>query len=229
MSLEQDITDFLQNFNSGLSETDKRKLRESARKAGLEKWRWSYGIKAMSVGGLSGLIPSKDLTTISAVMLTDLTALLFLTARASFGIGHIIDQNEVNYGNDILGILSIWTGVAEAVTVVPAGKIGLKLSAKALPKVVGPLAAQLAYKATLKTNAKFASKLTSKVAAKMATKLASKLAGKEVVKVMGPAIGSGASLLIDLWIINGIMDAAHKYYSHPYLATDNELGGLAQA
>lgn len=231
MSFEQTFVDMLQSFNPVFSEEEKIKLRDSARGSGLQKWKWMYRGQAMLVGGASGLIPSNDLGQAGSIMLADLSALLLLSARASFGLGHIVDINEVNYGEDIMGILGQWTGVVEAVSFVPAGKVGLKLSVKALPKVVAPLTAHLAY-ATIKTNGKLAAKLASKVATKMATKVGTKLLTKEGIKAFSqaaPLISSGASLYVNLWIINDIMKAAEQYYSNPYLVIDDELGGLAPA
>lgn len=235
MSLEDEFGKFFESFKPTFTENDKTKLRQSARRSTLQKWRWSYGIKAMSVGAVSGLIPSKDLGTAGTIMMADLSALLLLSMRASFGIGHIIDKNEVNYGDDIIGILAIWTQVGqpvEALAVVPVGKVALKLSAKSLPKVAAPLVGQLAYKGLSKTNSKVLAKLTSKVVAKMATKIGTKLAAKEGIKTfsqVAPLVGSAASLSINLWIINGIMDAAEKYYSGTILLVDDDLGGLAPA
>lgn len=233
MSFEQAITEILESFNTGFSQEDKIKLRESAQRAGLQNWKWRHRGQAMLVGGASGLILAKDLVTGSTVMVADLSALLLLSARASFGIGHIIDKNEVNHNkDDIMGILALWTGIADAVTLVPTGKVGIKLTAKPVSKVIIPLGAQLASKAIVKTHGKIAGKLASKVGTKIATKIATKLAAKESVKAVSqaaPWIGGIASLSVNLWIINGIMDAAEKYYSNPYLAVDDDLGGLAPA
>lgn len=212
------------------SDEDKIKLRNSARNSGMQKWRWIHGLQAMAIGGLSGIVPTNNIGVICSLVTIDLAELLILSFNASFGIGHILDNNEVLYGDDILGILSIWTEMAEALSIIPPGKFGLKLSVKALPKVAPTLVSKLSYKAILKTNSKFSAKLASKVAGKVSAKIATKVATKEgvkqVVSDIAPWIGGVTSLGINCWIINDIMDSAEKYYSSPYLILDNELGGL---
>lgn len=138
---------------------------------------------------------------------------------ASYGVGAILGHQE--FGENILEeedfslTLAYWAD-DEDVMQAMAGKGAADLSAKVGTKIASKLIPKSTAKILTKTMISSsthlaASKLGAKIAAKPAAKFASKFVAKGIggfVPFVGAAVGAG----VNLWLLNGIQDAAEAFY-----------------
>jgi hypothetical protein len=146
----------------------------------------------------------------------DLAYLLRTCARAAIGIGHILGE-EVEHEEDMYAILAIWSGAAEASQHVVTGKLAVKVGGKVGMQYAATTTATILTKSALKGNSKLAVKIASKAAAKLGAKLTAKVGTKWI-----PVFGGVASAAVNLWVINGIMDAAYSRYTNPFIVFDDD-------
>lgn len=145
----------------------------------------------------------------------------------AFGIGHLLGC-QIDYDLDREIILAIWAGEGSLETSVPSGKVGIKVNNKAVLASRGLMGVVLT-SSLIKGSAKFLAKLSAKLVAKTVAKMSAKLAAKTggaTVPIFGAFVSGG----INLWLVQGFLDAAEQYYSAQnmnqavYLVlNDNEL------
>lgn len=166
----------------------------------LSDWNTKQKALVATSGAASMAIPGVHL----AGMAADIAFLMNRMAVASYGIGAIHYQkhgigNELSE-DDFSNILAIWAGeeehLLEGVSSKVTGKAGLKYAAKAAAKKAG---------------IKIGNKLSSKMATKLAAKFGGKLGGK-MLSGFVPFIGPAVSGTINYFFIDGVTDAAEKYY-----------------
>jgi len=185
----------------------------------VEDWKREHVLKAASSGALTGMIGGPiGLAAIPA----DLAWCGRVSSHGCFGIGLIRDR-DVDYDYDMNLILAIWSGVAESASVVPAGKLAIKVGGgKMMIKASGIVAGALVSKASLKGGSKLGAKLAAKAASKAAAKVTAKLASKSTAFI--PIIGGLISGGVNWWLVSGLLDAADKFYDHDYVViTDHEV------
>lgn len=146
----------------------------------------------------------------------DLAYLLRTGARASIGIGHILGE-VVEHDVDMFAILAVWCGAAEAAQHVTTGKVAVKVGGKVGMQYAASTTATVLTKSVLKGNSKFVIRIASKAAAKLGAKLAAKVGTKWI-----PIFGGVASAAVNLWVVNGLMDAAHSRYTNPFIVFDDD-------
>lgn len=138
----------------------------------------------------------------------DTNALIQNAGRLVFGVGHILwredeTNRQVDYENDLALVLALWSGASKMGDAL-YGKISLKLASdKTLIKGSSKIIPKLIFK----NGSGAASKLAAKIAGKLATKYGAKIATKWI-----PVVGGVTSATINMWILNGLFDAAEAYY-----------------
>ncbi|PLZ27163.1 J domain-containing protein [Fischerella thermalis] len=147
----------------------------------------------------------------------------------AFGIGHLLGC-QIDYNLDREIILAIWAGEGSLETSVPSGKVGIKVNNKAASASASRgLMGVVLTSSLIKGSAKFLGKLSAKLVAKAVAKISAKLAAKTggaAIPVFGAFVSGG----VNLWLVQGFLDAAEQYYSAQnmnqavYLVlNDNEL------
>jgi transcription termination factor NusB len=127
----------------------------------------------------------------------------------AFGIGHLLGC-QIDYNLDREMILAIWAGEGSLETSVPAGKVGIKINNKAASsaRLMGVVIQFSLLKGSAKLLVKLSAKLVAKVAAKIGAKLAVKTGGAAI-----PIYGAFVSGGVNLWLVQGLLNAAEQYYS----------------
>ena len=219
MSLNEDIAQVFKDLGNLGNRLEREALERQAKNYHLSDWKAERIAMVVGSGALSGALGGPiGLAAIPA----DLAWCGRVSGLGCFGIGHILGR-EVDYDLDMSLIMSIWTGLGEAASVVPAGKVGIKICGKATPKIAGKVAGVLVSKVALKGGSKLGAKLASKAATKAATKVVTKLAAKGGTGWI-PIVGGIVSGGINWWLVGGLLDAAEQYYKHDYLILrDHEL------
>ncbi len=193
-------------------------LKRTAKSYSLGEWKTIQMTKLGVVGAMTGLFGGPFGLVLEGL---DITYLLAAAGRGCYGIGHIMGRS-IDYDSDLTIILAIWCGAAEAGGAIAAGKVGIKVAGKAAVGIGANVAGKLAGKLATKSAMKLGSKGGAKVIALASTKLAAKIASKMSVKwipILGGIIGAG----INVWIMDGLMEAADKYYSNNYVVLSDEL------
>lgn len=221
MSLNDEIATMFKDLANLGTKMEREQLKKQVKGYSVNGWKTERLTMVVTSGALSGAIGGPvGLAAIPA----DLAWCGRVSALGCFGIGHIKNV-DIDYDVDMNLILAIWTGLAEATSLIPAGKVGIKVSSKAATLGAGMVAGSLISKATLKGSSKLGAKLASKAASKAATKLAAKLMAKGGTGWI-PVIGGLVSGGVNWWLVSGLLDAAEKYYSHEYVyLRDGELAG----
>lgn len=195
------------------------------------------GALAGSIGGPWGF----------AAMGADLVWLGKNAGQGCLGVGYALGENVDR--NDIDLILAVWTklvtpkntvgpgevaistsdlspweGTAMKGSVVPSGKMASKLGVKPTAKLTGKIVAK---KFAVKGGSKMGAKLVTFAVSTATTKLVAKLAAKAGTSWI-PVFGGFVSGGVNWWLIDGLLNAAQRYYSHKYLIIeDPELADLA--
>ncbi len=212
MSINDEIATMFKDLANLGTKMEREQLKKQVKGYSVNGWKTERLTMVVTSGALSGAIGGPvGLAAIPA----DLAWCGRVSALGCFGIGHIKNV-DIDYDVDMNLILAIWTGLAEATSLIPAGKVGIKVSSKAAPKVAGMVAGSLISKASLKGGSKLGAKLASKAASKAATKLAAKLMAKGGTGWI-PVIGGLVSGGVNWWLVSGLLDAAEEYYSHEYV------------
>lgn len=198
------------NFNST---QEKEELSKEIKHYNLDSWKNLNRTKTGSAGFATGVLGGPWAVAAEGA---DMAYLLRTCARASIGIGHILNA-DIDHEEDIYAILAIWSGAAEAANHAVQGKLLIKVGSKVGIKYGAATTAAILSKSTLKGGSKLATKIIALASSKMAAKLSTKIATKWI-----PVVGGAASAAVNLWVINGFMDAAHKYYTNEYLSVDEE-------
>ncbi len=231
-SVEQVILDIFQGMANVGTTREQHTLCREARQQSLSRWR-SKNLNSVSIaGGLAGIIGGPIGIGLEVV---DFGWLIHKSARASYGIGYILDKREVDYEVDIKLILGIWTGTVWGAEYVPAGKVGILLGLKGMGGTGAVVGSKVVAKSAIKAASKPMGKLVAKSAVKTSIKFGQNLAKAAAVKVgwkqtgktvskLIPLIGGGVSIAVNRWIINDIMDAAEQYYHNPAVVFNDELG-----
>lgn len=167
-------------------------------------WRVKQALKATSIGAAAAAIPVYSYLTLPA----DLTATLRIMHRCATGMCFIIlgHADEETYA----GVLAVWSGEVQL-----DDNLAKQVAAKALATAGSTVGGQLGLKLSIKafnicTTAIVTKKLGPKVAQKVAAKLTSKLAAKATTRwipIISAFVGGGTNL----WILDGIADAAEEY------------------
>jgi hypothetical protein len=193
----------------------------------LDRWRWEHrGLAASCAGG--NLLPGPAAL---AALVIEIPALLHVMSRGALGVGVCIGEgcDDADYE----AILAVWsgalklddglreallaqiaaptavtlgssTGVAAATAV--AGKAGTKLVIKGATKLNGIV---LSSAVMLLAGKKAAAQVGAKTAAaQISAKIISSLPARVV-----PIIGAGICAGVNVWFVNGIVDAAERYYA----------------
>ena len=195
------------------SSSAKAELMTEAARYRLEEWKNVNRAKTGGTGLATGIFGGPWALAAEGA---DMAYLLRTGARASIGIGHILGEN-VEHEEDMFAILAIWSGAAEAAGHVTAGKFAVKVGGKLGMQYGATTTATILAKSVLKGNSKIAIRIASKAAAKLGAKLAAKISTKWI-----PVVGGVASAAVNLWVINGIMDAAHRRYTNEYIVFDGD-------
>ncbi|MDY7093996.1 MAG: EcsC family protein [Acidobacteriota bacterium] len=191
----------------------KTELMVEASKHSLEEWKNLNRAKTGGAGFATGVLGGPWALAAEGA---DLAYLLRTAARAAIGVGHVLGE-EVEHEEDMYAILAIWSGAAEASQHVVAGKFVVKVGGKVGMQYAAATTATILAKSALKGNSKLAVKITSKAAAKLGAKLAAKVSTKWI-----PVFGGVASAAVNLWVMNGILDAAYGRYTNPYIIFDED-------
>jgi hypothetical protein len=196
------------------SSSAKAELMTEAGRHSLDEWKSVNRAKTGGTGVLTGILGGPWALAAEGA---DMAYLLRTSARASIGIGHILDK-DVEHEVDMYAILAIWCGVAQATMHVATGKFAVKVGGKLGMQYGLTTTATVVAKSVLKGNPKIAAKIATKAAGKLGAKLATKLGTKWI-----PVVGGVASAAVNIWVINGLMDAAQGYYTNDYVVFDNEI------
>ena len=197
---------------SGKIATNWETFEKKAKSHKLRKWKRKKNFQATSVGVGTGILGGP------AILLegVDIAALLRICAKGCFGIGYILD-GEVNPDEDLHSIVLVWAGVATASkTASTAGKITFKGGIKVKAKAAVIIAETVHTPVIL--SAKFGSK---KVAAFAGKKAGSKFlaTGSKLIPVIGGIVSGG----VNLWITNGLLNAAEEFYRTPYFTIEENI------
>lgn len=192
----------------------KAELRHEAERHNLDEWKNVNRAKTGGTGMLTGIFGGPWAVAAEGA---DLAYLLRTSARASIGIGHILGH-DVDHEEDMYAVLAIWSGAAEAAQHAVAGKFVVKVGGKIGMQYGLSTTATIAAKSVLKGNTKIVAKIAAKAAGKLGAKLAAKVGTKWI-----PVVGGVASAAVNLWVLNGLMDAAHSYYTNDYLLFDSDM------
>ncbi len=236
MTLEDTLTQTFRDWGQELNFQEREALKKKAMKcSSVEAWRNKHIAMVTTAGGAAGITGGWwSYAAISA----DLMWCRKVAPQACLGIGYI-KGNDVDFEQDMNLIMAIWSEIGTASTTVPAGKVGVKVSpkmtmkmgTKVLPKlaakgsgkIAGKVVGKVIGKTALKGTSQIAGVLTSKVVSKAVGKVSAKMAAKVGVGWI-PIIGGVVSGGINWWLLESLMDAAHQYYSNPYVVFDqNEL------
>ena len=212
MSINDEVAKMFKNLANLGTKKEREQLEKQVKRYNINDWKAKQLTMVVTSGAVSGAIGGPvGLGAIPA----DLAWCGRVSALGCFGIGHI-KKIEVDYDVDMNLIMALWTGLAEASSVVPAGKMAIKVSGKATPKLAGKVAGVLVSKGALKGGSKLGAKLASKAASKATTKLVAKLMAKTGTSWI-PLIGGVVSGGVNWWLVSGLLDAAEEYYSGEYL------------
>lgn len=130
----------------------------------------------------------------------------------AFGIGHLLGC-KVDYDLDREMILAIWAGEGSLEKYVPEGKVGIKINDKAVAaSVTKSIMGVVLTTSLVKGSSKFLGKLSAKLVAKAAAKLGAKV-GAKASSAWIPLIGGAVSGGVNVWLVQGLLDAAEQYYS----------------
>lgn len=179
---------------------------------------WQNAQRAMvgASGAAAVAIPLAHMAGIAA----DLAFVVNRMGVSTFGTGAILGSDR-GYGNileraDFEAVLAYWSGdegVREAMNGKGAADLASKAGFKVATKLYGKAAAITLTQTMLASSGYLiGQKLGGKAMAKVAAKVSAKFAGKTAagfIPILGPVVGGG----INLWIISGVLDAAHEFYS----------------
>jgi len=185
----------------------KKELKESTKDHDFNSWKTQCLGKGGGVGFLTGLAGGP---VGIALEVADTGYLIAMAGRASYGVGHIHNK-VIDYENDIEGILAIWAGAGKTIN-----KRDLAL------KTAIPVAGKIIVKANFKFGMKIAAKLSSKILAKASAKLSAKIASKLATKWV-PILGGVVSGAINIWVLDGLIDAAEDYYTSDAILINEDV------
>lgn len=214
-NLESSIATAVKNMSLMNSDESRMLLKKEAQSHSIQAWKNRTCVKVSGVGVLTGLLGGPVGVLLEVA---DIAYLLAPAGRGCYGVGHILGC-EIDYDDDINGILAIWAGVAIASHQVPLGKIGFKIACKSVVKISGKISVKVA----LKTGTKVSQKIVAKAAAKIASKVTTKI-GAKWIPVAGGVVSGG----INLWVASGLMNAAEKYYTGEYLIFNQDIDDINQ-
>jgi len=222
--LKEQIAEIFKDWGSELKPVHCAALRGEATKYSLADWQALNLAKVGASGGAGGILGGP--VGLMAII-PDLIFCREVSTRACLGIGYILEC-EVDVENDMNNILAYWSEAAslqDAGTVVPLGKMGIKLSnklaVKCVPKAIGKLVEKGAFKIGGKAAAKFAAKIATKASAKVVSKLVAKV-GFGWIPIAGGLLSGG----INIWLVGGLMEKAVYYYRHKdrkFLIIDDDV------
>ncbi|MEG3839385.1 hypothetical protein [Microcoleus sp. herbarium14] len=223
MSLNDNIAQTFKDLANLGNTMEREQLKKQVKGYSIKGWKEERIAMVVASGGISGALGGPmGLAAIPA----DLAWCGRVSALGCFGIGHI-KGIDVDYDVDMNLIMSIWTGLGEAASTIPVGKVGIKVCSKATPKIAAKVAGVLVSKVALKGGSKLGAKLASKAASKAAAKLATKLMAKTGTGWI-PLVGGIVSGGVNWWLVDGLLEAAEQYYSHEYIVLrDGELASAA--
>lgn len=219
MSINDEIAQMFKDLANLGTSMEREQLKKQVKGYTINEWKRERLTMVVTSGAVTGAMGGP---VGLAAILPDLAWCGRVGALGCFGIGHIKNV-DLDYDVDMNLIMAIWTGLAEARSYVPVGKVGIKVSGKVAPKIAGKVAGVLVSKVALKGGSKLGAKLASKAASKAATKLAAKLMAKTGTGWI-PLIGGVVSGGVNWWLVSGLLDAAEEYYSGEYVVLrDREL------
>jgi hypothetical protein len=130
----------------------------------------------------------------------------------AFGIGHLLGC-KVDYDLDREIVLAIWAGEGSLEKYVPEGKVGIKINDKAVgasatKSLMGIVLTTSLVKGSSKLLGKLSAKLGAKAVAKMGAKMGAK-ASTSWIPIVGGIVSGG----VNVWLVQGLLDAAEQYYS----------------
>jgi hypothetical protein len=201
-------------------------VRRDAQGETLSGWRTKHAALAGAAAG--GNLIGGPLAF--AALAIEIPALLNIMSRAALGIGAIVTGDCSD--DDYEPILAVWAGALEldgdlrkAVQSHLAGVSASTLASKAgvsmVTTVAGAGGAKIAAKAALSLNSMMLSAaigavIGRKVMLKGGARIAAgKMAGKIVSGLptrFMPLLGAAVAAGLNIWFVNGIMDAAERYY-----------------
>lgn len=223
MGLQDELIPIFQNWGSNLNSAEKKALRKKTTGYSINDWKAEHISMAVASGAASGAVGGP---VGLAAIIPDLVWCKKVGTQGCLGMGYIL-KHDVDYEQDMNGIMAIWTDIAEATVTVPAGKVGIKVSNKVTAKMAGKVAGKVVSKAAFKGGSKVGMKLITKVASKGAAKVATKLVAKTSFGWI-PLVGGAVSGGINWWLLNELLDAAEEYYTYPYaVLKDKEIASAA--
>lgn len=212
--LENAISDAIKKMSLIKSYKDKIELENKSKQYSFDDWKIKMMGKTGGVGFLTGLPGGPAGLVLEA---GDISYLLSTAGRACYGVGHILGR-KIDYKNDIPLILAIWSGAAEAASYIKGGKVGVKVSGKIGTKSMSKVAGKVVAKTAIKSGSKASQKIVAKATTKFLSKLAAK-AGTKWIPLIGGAVGAG----INACIMNGMIEAAYKYYKSRYVVFSEDI------
>ncbi len=201
-------------------------VREAAAGKSLERWRWEHrGLAAGCAGG--NLLPGPAAL---AALLIEIPAVLHVMSRAALGVGVCIGHGCDD--DDYQPILAVWSGALEldgqlrrAITAQLAAPTAATLSSSSgvalATTLAGKTGTKLAIKGATKLNGMVLSSAIMLLAGKKAgVQLGAKTAASQIsAKVLAslptrvvPLLGAGICAGVNIWFVNGIIDAAERYF-----------------
>jgi hypothetical protein len=219
MSLQDQVAQIFKDWGSDLNYSERIALEKKTRDYKVGNWKTEHIAYVVASGAASGAMGGP--VGIAAIP-ADLLWCKKVAVQGCLGIGYILGC-DVDYEKDMNFILALFADVGEPSYVIPAGKIGVKISNKAMTKIAPKVAGKVVEKIALKSGSKFAAKLAGKAATKASAKLMAKLTAKTGFGWI-PGVGGAVSAGINWWLLAGLLNAAEEYYKHPYLVVkDSEV------
>lgn len=187
-------------------------LRLRARQHTVAQWRLKSLLKVSSVGALTGAVGGP---VGLALEVTDTAYLFSMAGQACYGVGHILGR-PVDYETDMPLILAIWGGAARPIHGTGEDReIAIHVAEGA---GVGA-GTRVVSKSAFKAGGKLATRVAGIVGAKLAARYGAKLGTRWI-----PLLGSVTSGGVNWWLVDGLINAARRYYEAEYVLLDNELG-----
>ncbi|MBA4768570.1 MAG: hypothetical protein H2049_13190 [Porphyrobacter sp.] len=218
-SVGEIFVDLVNNMRPDLAE-----IYDGARTESLSDWKTRQNAMVTASGAASVSIPGLHLAGLAA----DVAFVLNRMGTASYGVGAIVGHqacaDNILEEEDFSLILAYWAD-DEDVMQAMKGKAGADLSAKVSAKLAGKVLGKSSVKILTKTMISSATYLaTQKVGGKLLAKPAAKFAAKFAAKgaagfvpFLGAVVGGG----VNLWLLNGIQDAAEEFYKDKITLADS--------
>lgn len=214
MGVSEQISEMFINSVNGMT-PDLDKLYIGSKDYDLGDWRVQQNSMVTVSGGASVVIPGVHV----AGLVADAAFVLNRMRVATYGVGAILGSraglDNILEPEDFAAVLGYWAddkSIQEAMKGKGAAELSSKVLIKSGAKILGKGYVKGLTKVMLTSSGYLiGQKVGGKAIAKSAAKFAGKFGGKLIggfVPFVGPIVGGG----INLWLLNGIINAAEQFY-----------------